>query len=601
MTSKPSNPILEQMLRDSGQTHEDFRRQAAKGLSYGKSGTFKPSQAVQRTPELDRIVALPRRRWEDRGEVLADKITEFYRVPRGQMKLRPIQAAALAEIHDMRGALLPIRVGGGKTLISLLTFVVLNARRPVLLLPAKLIEKTQREMEELRKHWLLPGKVHMMSYELLGRPQSAQALEDVKPDVLVGDECHKLKNTSAAVTRRVKRYVQAHPETVCVWMSGTIIKRSLNDFVHLAEWALRRMNPTPIAFQDRLAWGMALDETKDEEGRLAPGELIRLCNDEERARYADDPLSTVRIAFRRRMTETPGVVASQDGQLGVSLRIDSVSPDVKGIDEALASLRHEWERPDGEPIIDAIELWRHLRELSGTGFYYRWNPTPPQDWIRPRRAWAKMCREILKHNRSGLDSESQVVHAVDQGYYPVARQALHEWRAVRDTFVPQTEAVWLSQDVLNFCADWMRKENGIVWVEHVEFGRTLSMITGVPFYQRQGQDQHGRVIEMHPPGTAMIASVASNHEGRNLQGWSKNLITSPPSSGAIWEQLLGRTHRDGQKADEVTATILVVIAEQAAAFERACRDAKAQTQLTGQEQKLSYADITVTPSEQVRR
>jgi hypothetical protein len=577
---------------------EDFQRESAKAESKGSA--FRPKLAVQRTPELDRILALPRRRWEDRGALLAGKVTEYLRTPRGEQQLRPIQAAALVEIHDYRGGLLPIRVGGGKTLISLLSFVVLGARRPVLLLPAKLIDKTYREMPEYRKHWLIPGNVRMMSYEILGRPQHANDLEEAAPDVIVCDEAHKLKNSSAAVTKRVKRYMKAHPDTVFIAMSGTIIKRSLEDFVHLAEWALKRMNPTPVAFQDRIAWGMALDETKDDEGRLAPGALIELCNAEERAKYAEDPLTTTRIAFRRRLTETPGVVASQDGQLGVSLRIDSVQPEVRGIDEALFKLRTEWERPDDEPIIDAIELWRHLREVGGAGLYYRWNPKPPDEWLAARRAWAKMCREILKHNRSGLDSESQVVHAVDQGYYPVAKGVLDAWRLVRDSFTPKTEAVWLTQDILNFCADWMRREAGIVWVEHVEFGRTLSLITGVPFYQRQGKDMEGRPIELHPPGSPMIASIQSNAEGRNLQAWSKNLITSPPTSGAIWEQLLGRTHRDGQKADEVTATVLVVVKEQAAAFERACRDARAQTHLTGQEQKLSYADITVVPSEQVR-
>lgn len=590
--------ILDQMLRENGHTPEDFQRERAKAEETGSP--FRPKLAVTRTPELERILALPRRQWEPDGDRLAEKISEFLKAPGGAQKLRAIQATALAEIHDYRGALLPIRVGGGKTLISLLSFVVLGARRPVLLLPAKLIDKTNRELPTYRRHWLVPSHVRMMSYEILGRPQHANDLEEAGPDMIVADECHKLKNPSAAVTKRVKRYMKAHPETVFVAMSGTMIKRSLEDFVHLAEWALKRMNPTPATFQDRITWGMALNETRDDEGRLAPGALIELCNDAERAKYASDPLGTVRVAFRRRMTETPGVVASQDGQLGVSLRIDSVQPKITGIDQAISKLRNEWERPDDEPIIDAIELWRHLREVGGAGFYYRWNPDPPEDWRTRRRMWAKMCREILKHNRSGLDSEAQVIDAVDKGYYPAATPVLKAWRDVKNTFTPNTEAVWLTQDILNFCAEWMKEHQGIVWVEHVEFGRTLSMITGVPFYQRQGQDQYGRPIEMHPPGQAMIASIQSNHEGRNLQAWNKNLITSPPSSGAIWEQLLGRTHRDGQQADEVTATIMLVVKEQALAFERACRDAAAQTQLTGQEQKLTYADITVVPSEEVR-
>jgi len=39
--------------------------------------------------------------------------------------------------------------------------------------------------------------------------------------------------------------------------------------------------------------------------------------------------------------------------------------------------------------------------------------------------------------------------------------------------------------------------------------------------------------------------------GKNLQKWSENLLTYFPSNGSILEQLIGRTHRPGQEADEV--------------------------------------------------
>jgi superfamily II DNA or RNA helicase len=94
----------------------------------------------------------------------------------------------------------------------------------------------------------------------------------------------------------------------------------------------------------------------------------------------------------------------------------------------------------------------------------------------------------------------------------------------------------------------------------------------------------------------MICSIASNSEGRNMQAWSTNLVVSPPTSGQTWEQMLGRTHRDGQEADEVSCHLLVSLREQADAFERACRDARYISDSTGQEQKLCYADIDVVDS-----
>jgi hypothetical protein len=142
---------------------------------------------------------------------------------------------------------------------------------------------------------------------------------------------------------------------------------------------------------------------------------------------------------------------------------------------------------------------------------------------------------------------------------------------------------------------WMDEEKGICWVEHVEYGRELAARTGIAYYQRAGLNEKKQLIDDHPKGTPLIASIASNAEGRNLQAWSTNLVTSPPTSGALWEQLLGRCHRDGQEADEVTYTLLISLAEQAAAFDRARADARTISDTIGQEQKLCYADVSVVP------
>src|SRR5262245_41067284 len=94
---------------------------------------------VEDSAELRRILALPRRRWEDQAPLYYEKVSAYLRSPGGQQMLRAIQAATLVEMSDNKGLLAPISVGGGKTLISLLAFLVLESRRPLLLLPAKLI------------------------------------------------------------------------------------------------------------------------------------------------------------------------------------------------------------------------------------------------------------------------------------------------------------------------------------------------------------------------------------------------------------------------------------------------------------------------------
>lgn len=646
---------LKQLLSENGMTFEDFTAQWERAAEGNKP--FAAKRGVQSGPELRRILALPRRQWETRISEFVEPISEFFRNPdwaKADPKLaekvaagkatpptlRPVQAACLAEANDYGGLFAPVRVSGGKTLITLLAPTVFEARiraqhnrpvRAILFVPAKLIEKTRRDMHRYRNHWLVPAYIRTESYELLGRSQAAKMLEDYKPDIILADEAHRFKNTGAACTKRVKRYMEEHPETIMVALSGTITKRSIHDYAHIAAWCLKKTNPTPRDFPTRYEWSCVIDEKPrvTEDGfssRLAPGALIEFCNEEERATYSQDPLRCIRRAYRRRLTDTPGVVATQEGPMAdCSLTITSevlTMPEAEAMN-VVRVLRQQWERPDGEPILDAIELWRHLREAA-CGFWYRWNPSAPKEWRDARRDWAKVVREVLKHNRLGLDSESQVRRAVSMSTEPAEAEVdehatrrneerrryhnyrqyadtLQIWRDISPSFQPKTEAVWFSRTVLDRCVKFLKEAEGpIVWVEHVEFGLGLAQMTGLPFFQRGGVDQFKKPIEDYEEegrsrgvGTPIICSIQSNAEGRNMQPWRSNLVVSPPTAGSIWEQFIGRTHRDGQEADEVTVLLPIVLREQALAFERACNDARYIEDTTGQSQKLCYADIDV--------
>jgi hypothetical protein len=259
------------------------------------------------------------------------------------------------------------------------------------------------------------------------------------------------------------------------------------------------------------------------------------------------------------------------------------------IDAAFDTLRRKWETPDGHPVADGITFKRHALEIA-LGFHYKWDPPAPTEWREVRSIWASRCRDVLKHNRRGLDSEAQVVLAIDQGQYPDLVGILKEWRVIKPTFEPNTVPVWHSSEAIDAAAAW--GQEGIVWVSHRAFGHRLSKVTGWPYYGLGGVcETTGQTIEQHGKGP-LIASIKSNGTGRNLQRWCRNLIMSPPSSGEIWEQLLGRTHRDGQAADEVTAEVYLSCFEHAICFEQAVFDSKYQEDTTGQAQKLQYATRT---------
>ncbi len=71
--------------------------------------------------------------------------------------------------------------------------------------------------------------------------------------------------------------------------------------------------------------------------------------------------------------------------------------------------------------------------------------------------------------------------------------------------------------------------------------------------------------------------------------FSRNLVANMPSDGAVWEQLLGRTHRPGQAEDEVSVTVYRHTDEMAEALERAQRYAQYIQDTIKTRQKLLYA------------
>lgn len=93
----------------------------------------------------------------------------------------------------------------------------------------------------------------------------------------------------------------------------------------------------------------------------------------------------------------------------------------------------------------------------------------------------------------------------------------------------------------------------------------------------------------------LICSVASQGEGKNLQRFSQNLLTSMPTNGKVVEQLMGRTHRHGQAAPEVVVDWFGHTDETEQALGLAIEDANYVQETTGQRQRILYADKVVEP------
>jgi hypothetical protein len=122
------------------------------------------SRAVADSWDLARVAALPRRPVAADDELVALLSNHF------GGSLRPAQARALSELHDFGGLLAPMKVGSGKTLVTLLAPTLLGAVRPLLIVPAKLRDKTTAEAKAYRKRgWRIGVMPVVESYERLGR------------------------------------------------------------------------------------------------------------------------------------------------------------------------------------------------------------------------------------------------------------------------------------------------------------------------------------------------------------------------------------------------------------------------------------------------
>lgn len=548
---------------------------------------------VKHSPEFQRIIEIPKRRYtEEETAYIVAQLTEALRTPLGQMILRAAQAIALLEIGMYRGLLGPIRVGGGKTLISLLAAYVLGAVRPLLVLPANAIDPTRERQRLLSEHWRIPYWLHFVSYESLGRPSHATFLEDLNPDCIIGDEIHMGANPKAGVTRRLKRFIRGDKSTglgghdiPVIALSGTLTKRSLKNYTHLSDWALGPLSPLPRTWADTEQWADVIDERKDDyraskKERFKAGALVYFSNGIE-------DRTSIREGFATHLLSSPGVVGTFDPGPTCSLEVHRVTvPAPLGIRQAFWDLRKHWATPDGWPLMGGLEKNKAARQMA-LGFYYRPKKRPPEDWLNARRAWHQFVRHTIQYNHMGIDTEATVALACVHG--KLDDTVYKAWKALKPTFKLEQEAVWIDGYVIEAAAAWLAEAQGIVFCEHIEFAEILSDLTGIPYFGEHATNKQCGHLEQYG-GKPAIASLQSCHKIWNLQAWNRGLIAGLPGSGQWWEQLLGRFHRDGQEADLVQFDCLIQCLEHCNAKDQARKDADYIEQTQIQVQKINLAD-----------
>lgn len=585
---------------------------------------------VRRSPELERVLALPRRVLDfDSPEVLAlawswspmllneagkrewDRIValpdaqrdaEFARFARKKdeivdgrpgencpLLLNPSQAIMLYEAFHQKGLFASAGVGAGKTLVSYLLALILGAAVPLLIVPGSIADKTHEEFADLSRYWQAPRPLpQVITYEKLSNPGAALLLCDcakcagagvepatpggIRPTHVFADESDRFRDPSAACTRRMGRFMSRHPATFYAGMTGTAWRKSIKNSAPQLIWALKWGAPVPLSYVDMQEWSEALDLSSRNAPR-DPGALAWLAGiDPKSVPTYSERLEIAADAFKARLLETPGVVQTRGQSCDQPLHIRLLkAPEDPTLDAAFHHFRATQTTLDGWAVADPLSAMKHANEMA-CGFYYFWQPRPPKAWLEARTAAARFVAEkIAASGRRGRPLDSQA---------PVYREFPNEpvllaWKAMEPTFIPNTVARPITASVLGYAVSWI-KTNGpaLIWVQHDYVGTALSAMSGVPYFGSKGKDSSGRYIGKHSPKLSAIVSLKANSRGRNLQGWHKNLVVGPPQAATDWEQgICGRTHRQGQTRP-VHIDVIISCAENLRAVEKAYAEAE---------------------------
>ena len=523
--------------------------------------------------EIKRILNLRSRLLED----AAVDLTERYKRQGGRQRLRPLQSLALQEMELCGGLLGPIGVGLGKALISFLAPAALGCKRPVVLVPAGVYPQSVKMYSEARENWKVP-QLTIVPYSRLSVASGALILEELQPDCIIADEAHSLKSKKSARTMRLVRYFRENPDTKFVALSGTMTSRSLVEYGHLAELALREGSPLPRDKYTLEAWARILDAGSEpmasDWGSFTPLMGVDIW---------DKPVA--REAFMKRLTRTPGVVCSSNDHVKASLRM--IGHKKLPYPKNEMSLAASGERPDGHIFEADIEEWRCLRQLS-LGFYYKWDwggREPDTEWVEARNNWGRFVRKELSDNAGpNYDSPLLVARRLEEtDSRSHLAGAWDWWKSVKDRPGPKTVPVWLSTEALKEALQIV-KGPALFWYESRAVAETLKGVDGVQVVDAGDEP----TID----GSLRLAlSIPSHGTGWNLQAWNQSVVLEPPANGQTWEQLIGRTHRVGQPEDTVYVHVLQHTKVFVKALDNACIHAQYIEQTQGLPQRLNYADF----------
>lgn len=581
------------------------------------------------TKDIERICNLPS------YGVVDEKETEAYtrklvneKAYNNGFRLHSAQADALLNVDIYKSLFAPIVVGGGKSLVTIVAaekfYKNKTSKTSLLLVPPTLVDKVfsydlpyvRDKIDITCKFFKINGKMrpsermfvaaskrsgcYVLPYSILSCKDAEDLLTAINPGVIIADEVQYLKNPKAARTRRFLKFVRSREQTpVFCCFSGTMTKKSLVDYAHLATMSLGINSFLPLTRPGLMSWSSILDSSDSVHvPRSERSNIVPLVNWHNRTRGGD--LNSWRVedcreAYRQRLITCPGVTATSldENTIGTSIIIHNNEATLPSkIKKAMRDLETKWVSPSGDQISHALMIYKWQSELTMGFFNDRVWPSvhdltkrrkisrddavallnAGQAYHEANQSYHKLLRTYLKHHhRKGIDTPKLVGQALYNHYNFDKGDKLHKelyagWvdrhkKSVNGKAPLERDRVQVRLDdyKIQQALKWAKslKTGGIVWYYHIAIGLWAYEIF---------QKEFGKDVIYAPAGTTeidkpenrdkiVIATFESHGTGKNLQHFQNQWFLEWARQADLAEQVLGRTHRPGQEADELVINL----------------------------------------------
>lgn len=557
-------------------------------------------------------------------------------------------------------------------------------RRAVIIVPSEVYSQlAKKDLPAARRHlaldgiafWFVQGDraarmraasqpgpgVFIYAYSSMSTATGYDELAAICATLFILDEAHSVARATSARTKRFLSIMNQIDEAIrngtlgadvtargieMIALSGTITKKSVKDYAHLARRCLRENSPLPIKAAAVDAFAGAVDAEvigtgqtdldRDRMKQLVDWSRMHGHDPYTKATMQLTTQEATRDAFRYRLNTSPGVVATSDSSVDCSLIIAWSEPprpksaDADKLAELMKRVVQDMRTPDGDVIDYGMHTYKWLWELSG-GFYnsliwptvaelrtthvQRGKPITEAEaeaLLQGAKRHHELLQEYHKHLRAFLDTRHQpgcdspmlvaqeIVRQLDGSKprfrlnpdmvdaYQIQRDAAFDDLPTRRR-VPVRVCDYKIRSAVEWCrhhAPQNKGPGGFVWFHHPEIGHWISESLVAEKIEHTlalaGQNDA-------PFKEGLVVASYAHATGKNLQHQNRNLVVELRREAAVMEQMLGRTHRAGQLADDVRADVFVSNGFDLALFNALLRDSDYIQSTTGMMQRLCYA------------